>query len=104
MSTARHVLRRSGVPGFMKLHVDVQDRRATLFGTLSTDFERDVAVHLVRRVNGLDGVESEIAVVPRQRADQTARHESPAGRGWRTRLIGAAILATLLAVVFWSCW
>jgi osmotically-inducible protein OsmY len=60
---AQRALLQSGVRGFTRLHAEVRDGVATLYGRLPTDFERDLAVQLVRRVNGLAGVNHEIAIL-----------------------------------------
>lgn len=59
---ARKALLHSGIRGFTKLHVEVQNRVATVFGSLPTEFERQLAMQLVRRVNGIDHVDDEISV------------------------------------------
>lgn len=91
-SRVQKALLQSGVRGFTRLHAEVRDGVATLYGHLPTDFERDLAVQLVRRVNGLVGVSHEIAIVS---ASLKPVHGN---RTWRNRL--SALLEAFRSVLF----
>jgi hypothetical protein len=91
---ARRVLLHSGIRGFTKLHVEVREGVATLFGTLPTEFERRLIVQLVQRVHGIQRVDAEISVRERGRAKQESH---PAAEPRRRSLWPVAVIGVFLA-------
>lgn len=95
---AQRALLQSGVWGFTKLHVEVRDAIATLYGRLPTDIERQVAMQLVRRVNGIVRVEHEISV--EEFAAASAVPSKPAWQRLPLSAVGLAIAAAALLTAF----
>lgn len=100
-SLAQRVLLQSGVSGFARLHVEVRERVATLYGTLPTEFERQLAVQLVRRINGLDRVDQEISVWEVQAANGPQQAVQTSGFRWPMWASVLLVSAALVAIVRW---
>jgi|GEM_PF-6047250 len=96
-SLAQHALLRSGLSGFSRLTVVVRDRVAMVSGVLPTEFELQLALQLVRRVNWLDRVEHDIEVRESGAADRDAT-TTAGSKQLRRRVLGA-LLATAVAIL-----
>jgi hypothetical protein len=99
-SRTRQVLLQSGISGFVRLQVEVRGRVAVLRGALPTDFERQLAVHLVRRVNGLDRVDHEISVRESVNQGVQQKPEYVRVRRWLTVLGTGVILLAFIGLVW----
>src|SRR5262249_40162630 len=99
---AQRALLQSGVRDFTKLHVEVRDAVATLYGRLPTDIERQLVVQMIRRVNGIVRVDHEVSVdeIPEISVKRSSRVGQRLGWWAAWSLIGifAAALIGALAI------
>lgn len=94
-SLARQVLLQSGISGFARLQLEVRDRVAVLRGALPTDFERQLALQLVRRVQGLERVDHEISTWEAASPENQERQTAKKFRRW----LNVAVIGGILALI-----
>jgi len=69
---ARLLLAAQAAPAFRNISIEARQGRVTLRGELSSFYQRQLAVSLVRRIAGVIQVVDELAVAPRGEANVAA--------------------------------